>query len=229
MRDRLTGIVLAGGYSKRLGESKPLLMLGGKLMLARVADVLKPICRELVLVVRPDQDDDTPDIGIALGMHVVADTEADRGPIAALHAGLAAAVTPLAFVTGCDYPFLSRRLIMAMAEAALPSGGGMPGAVVPRAGGGLHPLHAVYPVAEWLPLVARALAEGADSPRRLVERAFETGYPPVSVLTEDEIELYDPQLLSLFDIDTREQLSVARKIATQWGPVLRPDIRPGGL
>ena len=117
MRELLTGVVLAGGRSERMGQPKPMLMLGGKLMLARVADTLKPLCDELVLVVRRGQDDDVPDTGIALGMHVVEDTEADRGPVAAVHAGLHAAVTPLAFVTGADYPFLSRRLITAMVAA----------------------------------------------------------------------------------------------------------------
>jgi molybdopterin-guanine dinucleotide biosynthesis protein A len=229
MRERLTGIVLAGGHAQRLGQSKPLLMLGGKLMLARVSDTLKPLCRELVLVVRPGQDDDTPDIGIALGMHVVTDTPSGRGPLAALHAGLTACITPLAFVTGTDYPFLSRRLIMAMATHAMPPDSGPPAAVVPRAAGGLHPLHAVYPVAEWLPLAARSLSQGGSSPRRLVEQALESGYPPVNVMTEDEVEAYDPQLLSLFDIDTLEHLSTARRIVSSWGQAVRPEIRPGGL
>ncbi len=230
MRDRLTGIVLAGGHSRRLGESKPLLMLGGKLMLARVADTLKPLCRELVLVVRADQEDDTPDAGSALGMHVVTDTAPDRGPLAAFHAGLSACVTPLAFVTGADYPFLSRRLVQAMAQAAeAPDSRGGLTAVVPRAGGGFHPLHGVYPVATWLPLVDRELAGGGASPRQLLERAYESGTPPLMAFTEDEVEAHDPQMLSLFDIDTREQLAAARRIVTRWGTVVRPEVRPGGI
>ena len=53
----LTGIVLAGGYSQRLGMalSKPLIGLGGKLLLARVADTLKSLCAEQILVVRRGQ------------------------------------------------------------------------------------------------------------------------------------------------------------------------------
>ena len=51
----LTAVVLAGGRSERLGMTtpKPLLGLGGKLMLARVADTLKSLCSEQILVVRP--------------------------------------------------------------------------------------------------------------------------------------------------------------------------------
>ncbi len=229
MREILTGVVLAGGHGKRLGQSKPMLMLGGKFMLARVADTLKPLCSELILSVRPDQDDDIPDLGMALGMHVVTDTAPGRGPLAALHAGLAACTTPLAFVAGADYPFLSRRLIAAMTAAAMSGGSGAPTAVVPRAGGGLHPLHAVYPVAEWLPLFARSLTGGGSSPRRIIEQASESGYPPVDIMTEDEVESHDPQLLSLFDIDTLAHLATARRIVQSWGQAVRPEIRPGGL
>ena len=75
----VTGIVLGGGHGRRLGRSKPLMTLGGKLLLARVADALRPLVDELVLVVRPDQSDATPDTGIALRMHVVTDTAPHQG------------------------------------------------------------------------------------------------------------------------------------------------------
>jgi molybdopterin-guanine dinucleotide biosynthesis protein A len=229
MKQMLTGVVLAGGRSERLGQPKPLLMLGGKLMLARIADALKPVCRELILVVRPGQDDDTPDAGLALGMHVVEDASGVAGPLAGICAGLAATGTPLAFVCGADYPFLSRRLVATMAALSVSGTPGMPRAVVPRAGERLHPLHALYPPAEWRPRFERAAADGENSPRRIVEAAIETGQPPVEVMTADEIEEHDPQSLSLFDIDTPDELARARRVVSLWGPLLRPDIRPGGL
>ena len=51
----MTAIVLAGGRSQRMGLTipKPLIGLGGKLLLARVADTLKSLCAEEILVVRP--------------------------------------------------------------------------------------------------------------------------------------------------------------------------------
>jgi molybdopterin-guanine dinucleotide biosynthesis protein A len=81
-----------------MSQSKLLIHIGGKLVLARIADTLKMVCSELVLVVRPDQDDDVPDLGIALNMHVVTDTQPYEGPLAGIHAGLAASHTPLNFV-----------------------------------------------------------------------------------------------------------------------------------
>ncbi len=211
----LTGIVLGGGRSNRLGtnQSKLLIHIGGKLVLARVADTLKQVCAELVLVVRPDQDDDIPDLGIALNMHVVADTEPHEGPLAAIHAGLTASTTPLGFVIAGDHPFVSQNLVQAMTAVAITRGPESPTAVIPRTDGVLHPLHAVYPRAPWLPFFAHALSEGESSPRRVIEKAAAADYPPVTIFTDEELERTDPRRISLVDIDTPEDLNLARKIS----------------
>ena len=223
----VTGIVLGGGHSRRIGSPKPLLQLGGKLVLARIVDVLRPLCDELILVARPGQDDYTPDTAIALRMHVVTDTEPYEGPLAAIHAGLSAAVTPLAFITAADQPFLSRQLIAAMINAATSAGSAE--SVVPRAAGRLHPLHSVLVVKDWLSIVEQALNDGETSPRRMMEKAVETGEPSMSIMTEDEMETYDPRLLSILDIDTPEQLGTARRVMDPRRARVRQDLRPGGV
>jgi molybdopterin-guanine dinucleotide biosynthesis protein A len=190
-----------------------LIHIGGKLVLARVADTLRQVCSELVLVVRPDQEDDVPDLGIALNMHVVSDTDPYEGPLAAIHAGLAASTTPLSFVTAGDHPFVSRSLVQAMAAVAVSDGPGSPTAVVPRTEGVLHPLHAVYPREQWLPFFAQALSNGDTSPRWVIENAPGADRPPLMVFTDEELERTDPRRISLVDIDTPENLNLARTIA----------------
>ena len=231
----LTGIVLAGGYSQRLGMAfpKPLIGLGGKLLLARVADTLKSLCAEQILVVRREQGDDVPDLGIALGMHVVTDVEGSDGPLSAISAGLSSATTPLAFVVGADYPFLSRALIIEMTRVA---GLGRTGsedrssAVFVRHANRLNPLHAVYPVDSWRELTADALNAGLRSPTALVHRVMDEGILPFQIMTEDEVERIDPRLLSLFDIDTLDDLGVAKRIIdTRNYHRVRPDLKRGGI
>lgn len=212
---QLTGIVLGGGRSRRLGmnQSKLLIHIGGKLVLARVADTLKQVCSELVLVIRPDQDDDIPDLGIALNMHVVTDTEPYKGPLAGIHAGLTASTTPLGFVVAGDHPFVSRNLVQAMAAASVAHSPDSPAAVIPRTNGIYHPLHAIYPRATWLPFLAHSLSEGESSPRRAIERASAADYPPLTLFTDEEMERTDPRGISLIDIDTTADLNKARKIS----------------
>jgi len=211
----ITGIVLGGGHSRRMGgsQSKLLIHIGGKLVLARIADTLKMVCSELVLVVRPGQDDDVPDLGIALNMHVVTDTSPYEGPLAAVHAGLTASTTPLSFIVAGDHPFISRNLIAAMAATASADGPENLSAVVPQTDGILHPLHAVYPAEQWGPYFGHAMSKGESSPRRAIEKAAVADYPPVRVFTDEDLERTDPRRISLHDIDTPENLNAARKIS----------------
>ena len=228
----LTGVVLAGGRSERLGgvTPKPLIGLGGKLLLARVADTLKSLCKELILVVRPDQDDDVPDLGIALGMHVVTDVKGADGPLSAISAGLASATTDLAFVVGADYPFLSRALIIEMVRLSESSGADRSSAVLVRYANWLNPLHAVYPVDTWRILTADGLSQGLRSPTALLFRVLEEGLHPIQIMTEDEADRIDPRLLSLFDVDTLDDLGMAKRIIdTRNYHRVRPDLKRGGI
>ncbi|MEM2428359.1 MAG: NTP transferase domain-containing protein, partial [Candidatus Bathyarchaeia archaeon] len=47
-----TGIILAGGYSRRFGTVKALIPLNGKPMIVHVVERLKPLVDELIVVVK---------------------------------------------------------------------------------------------------------------------------------------------------------------------------------
>ena len=221
----VTGVVLAGGSSSRMGRPKPLVVLGGKLVLARIKEALDRVCNEIVLVVAADQDDATPDTGLALGMHVVADRLLDAGPLAGIEVGLKATGTPQAFLVAADHPFLSADLIMGMAGVAIR---GPFDTVVPSKAGRLEPLHAVYSPEAWLPTISSALDAGRRSIYDLVNSAIATGGPGVHVMEDAELASFDPDGRSLFDIDTPDSLAQARRMMGSTG-IVRPDIRPGGL
>jgi molybdopterin-guanine dinucleotide biosynthesis protein A len=221
----VTGVVLAGGSSSRMGRPKPLMMLGGQLVLARIKAALDRVCDEIVLVVAKDQDDAIPDTGIALGMHVVADRLTGAGPLAGIETGLKAVNSPLAFLVAADHPFLSADLIIGMADVAIR---GPFDTVVPSKAGRLEPLHAVYSPQAWLPTISSALDAGRRSIYDLVNSAIATGDPGVHVMEYAELASFDPDGRSLFDIDTPDSLAQARRMLGSTG-IVRPDIRPGGL
>ena len=208
---------------------KPLLGLGGKLLLARVADTLKSICREQIIVVRPGQEDDIPDLGIALGMHVITDLPGYDGPMSGMAAGLKASTTPLAFVIGADYPFLSRALILEMMRRSQVGNAEGYSAVFIRHPNGVNPLHAVYPASPWTQLFAEALAGGVLSPMAVVLAAIDADEHPVQIMTEDEVERIDPRLLSLLDVDTLDDLSASKRIIDTRFHRVRPDLKRGGI
>ena len=212
---QLTGIVLAGGRSTRLGstQSKLITRIDGKKILARIADALKTVTSELILVGRQNQNDEVFDLGISLNMRVVSDTDPYSGPLAGIHAGLTASTTPFSFIVAGDHPFLSPKLIAAMATAAGGCGDNAAYAVIPQTDGNLQPLHAIYPRKYWVPHFAQALSKGETSPRRSIEKARAANYPPVTIFTDEDITQTDPGKISLFDIDTPENLNFAKRIA----------------
>tara|TARA_Y100000588_G_C14082772_1_gene850935 strand:+ start:153 stop:851 length:699 start_codon:yes stop_codon:yes gene_type:complete len=212
---QLTGIVLAGGQSTRLGstQSKLITCIDGKKILIRIAEALKPVTSKLILVLHQNQNDEVFDLGISLNMHVVSDTEPYSGPLAGIHAGLTASITPFSFVVAGDHPFLSSNLITTMAVAAGLDESKAACAVIPYSEGNLHPLHAIYPRKYWVSHFGHALSEGETSPRRSIEKARVANYPPVTIFTDEDISQTDPDKISLFDIDTPENLSFAKQIA----------------
>lgn len=127
------GIVLAGGKSTRMGTNKALLPLREKTLLATVVTALQPLFNEIIVVTN------TPELYRDLKARLVTDVIPGRGPLSGIHAGLLASPYWYNFIVACDMPFLVPGFISYLLVRA-------PGydAVVPRRGGYLQPLHAVY-------------------------------------------------------------------------------------
>jgi molybdopterin-guanine dinucleotide biosynthesis protein A len=132
----MTGIVLAGGQSRRMGRDKALLEVGGVPMIRRVVETLRSVCVDVLIVTK------TPETYADLDVRVVADAYPQQAPLAGLCTGLGLAATPWVFAAACDLPMLSAAAVRRLAALA-------PGydAVVPRLRGRWHPLHAVYATA----------------------------------------------------------------------------------
>ena len=218
--NNLTGVIVAGGRSSRLGRSKPLIRIGGRLVLARIESALRPICEEIILVIRKGQDDEVAETGLSLRMHVVEDNWDEAGPLAGIEAGLAATATQLAFVTAADHPFISSELVSALACA-----GEDVDLVVPRIADRMQPLHAVYR-ASLHDSIRTDLAAGQLSPLQFIRNADASGR--VRFYSEDESRLHDPDLRSFTDFDTPADLAKVRAMLPR-REVIRPEIRPGGV
>lgn len=211
----LTGIILAGGQSIRLGlnKPKPLIKVGNKLLLSRVADAIKPLCSEIILVVTPNQKKEVTNLGIALGMNVITDTKPFSGPMAGIHAGISSSITPLSFIVGADYPFISTKLTVKMVEKSMPRfNEKIFSAVIPKYEGFLNPLQAIFPKTDWENYILEELSKGSESITKLITKAIKNNNPKVVIMDEDEIKLVDPKFMSMIDIDDKESLNFSRRI-----------------
>jgi molybdopterin-guanine dinucleotide biosynthesis protein A len=115
----VTGIVLAGGQGRRMGGvDKGLVAFRGAPMVAAVIERLAPQVGDIVVNANQNAA-----AYAALGHRVVPDTVGGfAGPLAGLHAGLAAASTPWVVTVPCDSPFLPRDLVERLAAGVAEAG-----------------------------------------------------------------------------------------------------------
>jgi molybdopterin-guanine dinucleotide biosynthesis protein A len=111
---KVTGLILAGGQGRRMGGvDKGLQLLRGRPMIAWVLERLAPQVDEVVINANQNQD-----AYARFGPRVVGDRIGGfAGPLAGLHAGLAAATHPLVVTVPCDSPFLPADLVARLREA----------------------------------------------------------------------------------------------------------------
>ena len=100
MSERITGIILAGGKSKRMGRDKAFLPYHGKDLIEYSISLMQSICDEVIISAN-DADYDK------FGLRVVRDNYPHIGPIGGLEASLTYSKTRHNLVIPCDTPFLT--------------------------------------------------------------------------------------------------------------------------
>lgn len=190
----MTGVVLAGGRSSRMGINKALIEFGGKRLIEATVDCLRALFPE-VLIIAND-----PPLYAYLGVQVVPDLIPDSGSLGGIYTGLHAASSPACFVVACDMPFLNADLITLLIREA--EGWDI---VVPRVGGELQPLHAVYAKSCLSPM-----KEAIDSGILKITRFFPK--VRVNIIEESALQKVDPQLLGFVNVNTPPELKQAEVI-----------------
>ena len=189
----ITGVILAGGKSSRMGQNKALMALGGKRLVDRVIEVMRSVFDELLLVTN------TPEVYAALGVPMVRDVWPEKGSLGGVYSAIYHVATPYCLVVACDMPFLRaavlRYLITQTAGYDV---------VVPDVLGELQTLHAIYSKACLQPIERRLEAN------RLRIVGF---FPDVRVrtVTASELEPYDPELLAFQNLNTPEEFQAAEQ------------------
>jgi FdhD protein len=133
----VTGVILAGGSSSRMGRNKALLEVDGTPIITRIYRTLAGLFHDVIVVTNSPLDYDF------LPCRKVPDIYPGCGSIAGLHSALVHSRSAYAFVTACDMPFLDPDLISYLCDARQDECD----AVVPFSDGGQEPLHALYSAA----------------------------------------------------------------------------------
>ena len=109
----VTGFILAGGESKRLGRDKRTLSIGGQTLLAKAQELLGNLLGDEPFVV----GDNLANLGIDPN-RVIHDACPNCGPLAGLVASLEKSPTEWALVLAVDMPFLEKADLQRMLQAA---------------------------------------------------------------------------------------------------------------
>ncbi|MEW5805753.1 MAG: molybdenum cofactor guanylyltransferase [Acidobacteriota bacterium] len=135
----ITGIILAGGKSRRMGRDKGLMELGGRKIVERIIDALIPSVSEILIIT--DRTDDYS----FLNHPILEDLHKGKGPLAGIYTGLLNSRTDGNFIAGCDYPLLEPdfvRRVIEIFEHSLSSEGFE--ILIPEVDGKIHPLCSIY-------------------------------------------------------------------------------------
>ncbi|WP_158655102.1 molybdenum cofactor guanylyltransferase [Flavivirga eckloniae] len=103
-KKNITGIILAGGKSSRMGTDKGFLTLNEKPFIQHSIDALTPLVSEIIIV------SDNPDYNV-LGYERVTDIIKDAGPVAGICSGLEASKTDYNLVLSCDIPLIKTEVL----------------------------------------------------------------------------------------------------------------------
>jgi len=201
----MTSIILAGGKGSRLGKSKPLQVIGGRSLIQWVIDRLAIISTEIIMATAHGEL-------IPCSSHVpvktVGDIYPEMGPLGGIYSGLMVSSSSQAIVVGCDTPFLSVGLLRYMTQICSTCD-----IVVPRIKENVEPLCAVYSKSCIAPIQELLKHNGL----RIIELF---GMVAVRYVEEDEINRFDPEHLSFFNVNSQADLDRARRLATdrRWLP-----------
>ncbi|MCX5836379.1 MAG: molybdenum cofactor guanylyltransferase [Deltaproteobacteria bacterium] len=184
----MTGIILSGGKSSRMGANKAFLHVGGERLIDRTVRIFKEIFPEVILVTNSPLDYLDQDCTIAT------DIIKGKGPLGGLYTGLFHASHERIFMAACDMPFLNRAFIKYMMDHCADFD-----IVVPELPDGLQPLHAIYS-RRCLPAIKRLIDKD-----QLKITGFYKGLKKLTI-PEDVTKRFDPKGMMFINVNTEEDL-----------------------
>lgn len=193
----MTGVILVGGKSSRMGQEKARMSVGGVPVFQRILDVFEKLFDEILIVSNRQ--------GRFSGHRhrEVVDLIPDCGPLGGIYTGLHFAKSDQIFVASCDLPFIHASIVKFLIKEA-----NLYDIVVPDINGRLHPLHATYSK-RCIPFIWKQIENNSLNLTMFIN---EVEGLTVRRVKMEELIPEDPELRSLFNMNTREDWKEANKI-----------------
>jgi len=206
MEIEVTGVLLAGGKSRRMGEDKRYLVVGEQTLLERGLGVLRSMFHEVLVVIAQDS------APLDIDARVVRDLVPDCGSLGGIYTGLTQATSPYIFAVACDMPFLNQAVITHFTNRRDTAD-----IVMARLATRLHPMHALYGKG-CLPAMEQMIVARQLKIQELVSHASLR----VQYVTEADLLSIDPSWRSFHNVNTPEDLEAACSLLARIPPPGRP-------
>lgn len=192
--------VLAGGQSSRMGQDKAFLEVGGRQVIERVLERVRPLTDDLFI------STNEPAKYKAFDLSLVGDVYPGKAALGGLYSVIKAARHPHVLVVACDMPFLNPALLRHLIDLAPTADVVTPLIEPPQP----ETMHAVYSKNCLGPIETRLQANRLriigffdDVSVRYVERA--------------EVARFDPHFYSFINMNTPEDWQRVRTLASRLG------------
>ena len=200
----ITGVILAGGTSRRMGQNKALIQLGNDSLIGHVIRHIRLVADELLLITN------TPNEYAHLGLPMHNDIVPDAGALGGIYTGLMSASHDAVLCVACDSPFLVPKLLTYLVsilddyDAVMPyTYRGNPADHNNSAQITLQTLCAVYSK-RCLPIIKLMLQEPELRVHALQERAS------IKCVSPEVWQAFDPDGISFFNINTPADLAQSK-------------------
>jgi molybdopterin-guanine dinucleotide biosynthesis protein A len=192
-KNGITGIILSGGKSLRMGQNKAFIEIDGIPIINRIHTLFKELFQEIIIVTNQAER------FLNFKARIFDDIIPDRGVLAGLYTGLFFSSYLYSFCVACDMPFLNESVIKYLIQKTDDFD-----VIVPKTKDGLQPLHAIYSK-NCLEPIKRTIEQ-----RKYSIIDF---FPGVKIKMVEEYEFYslDPMMESFINVNTPEELRLIKQ------------------
>ena len=195
----LSGIILAGGLSRRLGRNKAVENIKNKPLLSIVYDSIKPFVNELIIVVNNKQRQE--ELSFLKNANFATDEYNNSGSLGGIYTGLLKANNEKTLVVACDMPFISPSIISLMISKIKSSAD----IIIPETEGFKHSTHAIYSKS-----CIEIIKKNLDDNNLKISNIF--NMCKTKIISENEIYTTEPYTKSFFNINNEMDLTKAKNL-----------------
>lgn len=199
--------ILAGGQSRRMGQDKAFLSVGGRPVIERVIQRIAPLSSDLIIVTNtPDKyrhylSSYREDVNSS-SCRIVGDIYPSKGSLGGIYTAIDTAHYSFCLVVACDMPFLNTDLLRHLMD--LTSGFDV---VIPRIEEFPETMHAIYGKGCLEPIKRRLLAD-----KLKIVGFFDD--VRVRYVGRDDVAQFDPALRSFLNMNTLVDWERVQKLAS---------------